>query len=94
MVDEINFNFNGKSEGNILVMGRTGCEETNLVQNLLKNRMFGDLKEVIWLSKIPLSKDRQDNIKDCFVNEKVSFQYPINIDKFDDLLDYFQRQKV
>ena len=49
---------------------------------------------MIWVSKIPLSKYRQDNIKDCFVNEKVSFQYPINIDKFDDSLDYFQRQKV
>ena len=41
--------------------------------------MFGEIKEVSWVSKIPLSKDRENNLSECFI---------------DDLLDYFQRQKA
>ena len=44
-----------KFEGNILVVGRTGCSKTTFVQNLGKNKMFGEIKEVTCLSKIPLS---------------------------------------
>ena len=56
--------------------------------------MFGEIKEVIWVSKIPLSKDRDNNIRECFVDEEMDFKYPNNIDEFDDLLNYFQRQKA
>ena len=56
--------------------------------------MFGEIKEVIWVSKIPLSKDRDNNIRECFVDEEMDFKYPNNIDEFDDLLEYFQRQKA
>ena len=35
--------------------------------------MFGNLKEVIWDSKILLSKEREDQIKECFADEKVDF---------------------
>ena len=56
--------------------------------------MFGDIKEVVWVSKKLFSKDREDNIRDCFMNETIHFKYLNNIDEFDDLLDYFQRQKA
>ena len=56
--------------------------------------MFGEIKEVIRLSKIPLSKDRENNIRECFVDEEMDFKYPNNIDEFDGLLEYFQRQKA
>ena len=66
MAREINHNYNGKFEGNILVVGRTGCGKTIFVQNLWTTQMFGDIKEVVW--EIALSKDREDNIRDCFMN--------------------------
>ena len=48
-MDEIDYTYNGKFEGNIFVAGRTGCGKTTFVQN------FGDIKEVYWISKIELS---------------------------------------
>ena len=56
--------------------------------------MFGEIREVIWVSKILLSKGRENNIRECFIDEEMDFKYPNNIDKFNGLLDYFQRQKL
>ena len=46
------------------------------------------------MSKIPLSKDRRNNIRECVVDEEMDFKYPNNIGEFDDLLEYFLRQKA
>ena len=93
MADEINYIYDAKFEGNTLVVGRTGCGKTTFIQNLGKNRMFGELKEVTWISKISLSRYRENNIRDCFVNENINFEYPNSIEEFDDLLEHFQRKK-
>ena len=50
----MNYRYDAKFEGNILVMERTGCSKTTFVQNLGKNQMFGDIKEVLWISKTSL----------------------------------------
>ena len=95
MAAEINYNYDGKLKVNILIVGRTECGKTIFIQKLgEKNRMFGDIKEVVWVSKIPISKDREYNIRDCFVHEKTDFQHPNCIHEFVDLLDHFHRQKV
>ena len=47
----MNYSWDAKFEGNILVVGRTGCGKTTFVQNLRKNKMFGEIKQVTWLSK-------------------------------------------
>ena len=47
------------------MVGRTGYGKTAFVQNLGKNKLLGDIKEVYWILKIELSADREDNIKDC-----------------------------
>ena len=52
----MNYCYNAKFEGNILIVSRTGCRKTTFVQNLGKKKMFGKIKELIWVSKIPLSK--------------------------------------
>ena len=54
MADEIIYNYDGNFEVNILVVGRTECGKTTFVQNLDKSKLFGEIKEVIWLSKISL----------------------------------------
>ena len=86
-MDGINYTYDGKFEGSILIVGRTGCGKTTFVQNLGKNKLFGDVKEVYWISKTELSKDREDNIRDCFPDQVVKFDYPSNVEEFDDLLE-------
>ena len=54
MGDEIIYNYDGNFEVNILVVGRTECGKTTFVQNLGKSKLFGEINEVIWLSKISL----------------------------------------
>ena len=56
--------------------------------------MLGDVKEVYWILKIELSKDREENIRDCFDNEIVKFDYPNNVEEFDFLLEVYRRQKA
>ena len=74
-MDGVNYSYDGRFEGNILVVGRTGCGKTTFVQNLGKNKLFRDIKEVYWISKVELSADRESNIRDCFKDQDVDFKY-------------------
>ena len=60
-MDETLYMDDGTFERNILIVGRTECDKT-FFQNLAKNRLFGDIKEVFWISKIEVSRDREENI--------------------------------
>ena len=55
--------------------------------------MFGEIKEMIWLSKIPLSREREKNISDCFIDEQIDFKCPNTVEDFEDLLDFFREKK-
>ena len=70
----MNYIYDGKFEGNILLVGRTDFGKTTFVQYLAKNKMFGSLKQVILVSKTLLSKEREDQIREHFVDEKVYFK--------------------
>ena len=35
------YTYNGKLNGNILIVGRTGCGKTTFIQQLGKNKLFG-----------------------------------------------------
>ena len=68
------YSFDGKFEGNILIVGRTGYGKTTFIQNLGKNRMFeNDIIEFFWVSKFFLNKERYDAIRDSFQDKKVHF---------------------
>ena len=43
--------------------------------------MFGEIKEVTWLSKIALSRNRENNISSGFVDEQIDFKYPNTVMK-------------
>ena len=63
-MDEIEHTYDGKFEGNILLVGRTASGKTTFVQNLGKKYLFGDISEVYWISKITLSEERKSAIRD------------------------------
>ena len=56
--------------------------------------MFGDeIVEVFWVSKIFLTPERENTIRDCFMDQHVQFAYPNNIDDFNYLIDSFMINK-
>ena len=91
-MDLTKYMYSGKFDGNILVLGQTACGKTTFVQNLGKNKLFGKIKDVSWVTKIVLSKEREKNIRSCF-DVSVEFFYPQNISKFDVIIENFQRQE-
>ena len=82
-MDQIEYAFDEEIEGNILIVGRTGCGKTRFVQNL------GDMSTVFSMSKISLSEEREEKIKDSFENQEVHFNYPENLDDFNYLIEGF-----
>ena len=78
-----------------MIVGRTGCGKTTFIQNLGKNRMFGkDIKSVFWVSKIRLSGEKEDVIRESFSEQTVKFTYPNNLDEFNYLIDFFKSEKM
>ena len=67
---------NTATTGNILIVGRTGCRKSTFVQNLGKNKLFGDISKMFWVSKIALSEEREDAIRDSFDEQEVHFSCP------------------
>ena len=78
-----------------MVVARTGCGKTTFIQNLGKNKMFGkSINLVFWVLKIKLSGEREDVIKNSFVDQTVKFVYPNNLDEFNYLMDFFMSEKI
>ena len=91
-MDCVEYMCNRKFEGNIQIVGQTGCGKRTFVQNLAKDDLFGELKEIFWISKISLSSERGDNSRSCF-KKHVEFKYPNNIEDFNMYLDFIQRKR-
>ena len=70
------------------------AEKQYFYRILKKYIIFGEIKEVTWLSKIPLSREREQKNSDCFINGKNDFKYPNTVDDFDGLLEFFQRKRA
>ena len=88
------YTFDGKFEGSIPIVGRTGCGKTTFIQRLGKNKLFGsDLTKVFWVLKIILSKEREDSIRDGFEDQEVQFSYPNDIDDFNYLIGNFMQNR-
>ena len=82
--------YDARFVGNILVVGQTGCGKTIFVQNLGLNRIFGEIKTVDWVSKIKLSKGKEDHLRRTFSYVSVEFHYPEDLGEFDTLLETFR----
>ena len=47
------------------MVARTGCGKTTFIQQLRKDKIFGqEIKDVFWVSKTFSSKDREDVIRE------------------------------
>ena len=79
----------GKFSHNILIVGRTGCGKTALVQKVAINKFFGELNKAEWVSFIKLEKQREAEIQSCFECE-LDFYYSRNKEQFEELLEYFK----
>ena len=67
--------YNGKFNGNILIVSRTECGKTYFTQNLAINNFLSKLKKGKWVSYIILTREREAEIESCFQG-KVEFHYP------------------
>ena len=86
--------YDGKFEGNILIVGRTRSGKTTFVQNLGKNNLFGDISEAYWIPKIILSRERADAIRESFDQQEIYFNYPENLEDFNYLIENFMQRKA
>ena len=74
------------------MLAQTACRKTTFIKSLGRNKLFGNIKDVIWLTKIVLSKQREENIRSSF-DVPVNFCYPQNVSEFETLIENLQRKK-
>lgn len=88
------YTYDERFRGNILVVGRTGCGKTTFVQQLGRNKLFGEqITNVFWVSKITLSKERKDSIRESFEEQEVHFSYSHDTDDFNYLIGNFMQTR-
>ena len=89
-----NYTYDKKSDGNILIVERTGCGKTTFIQKLGKNKKFGEeILEAFWVSKINLSEEREESIRASFEDQNVYFHYPSDLEDFNFLISDFTQKK-
>ena len=93
MEESNNETFNGTFNGNILAVGQTRCGKTSFVQSLGKNKIFGNIDSVDWISKIELSESREHQIRETFSYASVEFHYPNDVAEFDTILELLRDNK-
>ena len=88
-----NFMYDGAFNGNMLVVGQTRCGKTSFVQRLGKNKMFGSIDSVDWISKIELSDAREHQIRERFCYASVEFPDPNDVGEFETVLELLKDNK-
>ena len=90
---ENNFMHDGTFNGNMLAVVQTRCRKTLFVQRLGKNKMFGGIDSVDWISKIELSEAREHQIRESFRYASVEFHYPNDLGEFETILELLKDNK-
>ena len=85
------YTYDGRFQGNMLIVRRTGCGKTTFMQKLALNKFFRILKKAEWVSYIPLSETREAEIQSNF-SCVVDFWYPCSVDQLDELLAEFKQK--
>ena len=92
-MDENIVTYDGTFSGNILVVGQTRCGKTSFVQSLGRNKLFGNVDSVDWISRVELSENREHQIRQSFSHSSVEFYYPNYVAEFDTVLDILKDKK-
>ena len=72
--------------GNILVVGKPGCEKTDFLQKLTLNTFFGELVKTEWVTEIKIDDQREAEIQACF-STKVEFRHAADPNELTELID-------
>ena len=86
-MDENIVSYDGTFSGNILVVAQTRCGKTSFVQSLGRNKIFGSVDSVDWISKVELLENREHQIRQNVSYASVEFHYPNDVAEFDAVLD-------
>ena len=81
--------YGSQFRGNILVVGKGGCEKTYFLQKLGLYNFFGEIAKIEWISGIEISKSREAEIKSYFSN-KVEFYQASSADDLKKLVETFK----
>ena len=73
-------------QGNILVVGKTGCGKTYFLQKLALNKFFGKLVKPEWVTGIKIGDQREAEMQACFSN-KVEFHHAADPDELKELIE-------
>ena len=92
-MDENIVTYDGTFSGNILVVGQTRFGKISFIQSLGRNKIFGSIDAVDWISKIELSENREHQIRQSFSYASVEFQYPKDVAEFYTVLDLLKDNK-
>ena len=84
--------YNGKFNGNILLVGRTGCGKTTFLEKLAINNFFGEIVKTEWISGIEIDSSRKAQIQSCFSNETEVY-VATEKDDLDLLIEKFKQVK-
>ena len=87
------YTYDGKFQGNILIVGQMGCGKTTFMQKLALNNFFGKIKRAEWVSYIPLTSKREAEIQSNFSCE-VKFYYLRSVEELEDLLEEFKQKSI
>ena len=83
--------YNGQFNGNILLVGRTGCGKTTFLEKLAINNFFGKITKTKWVSGIEIDAARETEIQSCFDNE-TEVHIATEKDELDSLIDNFKHK--
>ena len=81
--------YNGQFNGNILVVGRTGCGKTTFLEKLAINKFCGNIIKTEWVSGIEIDTSREAEIQSCFSNP-TQVHVATEKDDLDGLLELFK----
>ena len=84
--------YDGKFNGNILLVGRTGCGKTTFLEKLAINKFFGEIVKTEWVSGIEIDSSREAQIQSCFSNETEVY-VATEKDDLDLLIEKFKQVK-
>ena len=81
--------YNGQFNGNILLVGRTGCGKSTFLEKLAINKFLGDIIKTEWASGIEIDTSREAEIQSCFSNE-TKVHVATEKDELDALIENFK----